>query len=169
VCLHRITGADLLIGARAVARHPHFQHYTSPVPGDQSMGAVLDWPDIALLLLDSFEPDDRPALWHKVDAHKQSVWILLQARPGAELTRAHNALRCRSARQCAVLSAKSRVVHKDDCWSDPKWDSEQAGYETQLWHVSPCKESYSGWRLGTSSEAVPIPVQSLLGDWEGYR
>ncbi len=59
-------------------------HYASPFPGDQSLGAVLDWrrhwPDVeALLLLDSFEPDDRPALWRKVDAHTQSVWILLQA------------------------------------------------------------------------------------------
>jgi hypothetical protein len=143
-CLHRITGADLLIGARAVTRHPHFQHYASPFPGDQSLGAVLDWPDVeALLLLDSFEPDDRPALWRKVDAHTQSVWILLQARPGAELTRAHSALRCRHARQCAVLRAKSRAVHNDDCWSEAKWDSEQDGYETQLWQVSPGKESYS--------------------------
>jgi hypothetical protein len=41
-CLHRITGADLLIGARAVARHPHFQHYAPPFPRDQSLGAMLD-------------------------------------------------------------------------------------------------------------------------------
>ena len=169
-CLHRITEADLLIGARAVTRHPHFRHYASPFPGDQSLGAVRDWPDVeALLLLDSFEPDDRPALWRNVDAHTQPVWILLQARPGAELTRAHSALRCRHARQCAVLRAKSRVVHKEDCWSEAKWDSEQAGYETQLWQVSPGKESNRGQRLGTSSETGPIPVQSLLGDWEGCR
>jgi hypothetical protein len=90
-------------------------------------------------------------------------------RPGAELTRANSALRCRHARQCAVLKAKSRVVYKDDCWSEAKWDSERAGYETQLWQVSPGKESYSGQRLGTSSETVPIPVQTLLGDWEGCR
>jgi hypothetical protein len=135
-CLHRITGAELLIGASAVARHPHFQHYVSPLHGDQSLGAVLDWPDDeALLLLDSFEPGDRPARWHKVDAHKQSVLILLQARPGAEHTRAHSALRGRNARQCAVLSAKSKVVHTDDCWSDAKWDAEQAGYEAQLWQA----------------------------------
>ena len=169
-CLHRITAAELLIGARAVARHPHFHHYASPFPGDQSLGAVQDWPDVeALLLLDSFEPDDRPALWRRVDAHTQPVWILLQARPGAELSRAHSALRCRSARQCAVLSAKSRVVHKEECWSDAKWDAEQAGYETQLWRVGPCNESGSRRRPGTLSEAVPIPVQSLLGNWESYR
>ncbi len=181
-CLHRITGAELLIGVRAVARHPHFQHYASPFPGDHSLGAVLDWPDVeALLLLDSFAPSDRPALWRRVDTHTQPVWILLQARPGAELSRAHSALRCRSARQCAVLRAKSRVVHKevvtqsgtlnrlDTKRSDAKWDAEQAGYETQLWRVGPCKEPCSEQSLGTASEAVPIPVQSLLGDWESYR
>ena len=166
-CLHGITGAELLIGARAVTRHPHFEHYASPSPADQRLGAVLEWPSVtALLLLDSFEPDDRPALWRKVDAHAQPVWILLQARPGSELSKIHRELRSRSARQCAVLSAKSRVVHKDECWSDAKWDSEQAGYETQIWRVDPpCR----GPRSGTPLETVPIPVQSLLGDWEIYR
>jgi hypothetical protein len=94
-----------------VARHPHFQHYASPFPGNQRLGAVLDWPDVeALLLLDSFEQDHRPALWRRVDAHTQPVWILLEARPGAEaaeLMRAYSTLRCRSACQCAVLSANS--------------------------------------------------------------
>lgn len=76
-------GAELLIGVRAVARHPHFQHYVSPFPGDQNLGAAVDWPDVeALLLLDSFAQDDRPSVWRRVDAHTQPVWILLQARPG---------------------------------------------------------------------------------------
>ena len=98
-CLHKITRAELLIGARAVTRHPHFQHYASPFPGDQKLGAVLDWPVVeALVLLDSFEPGDRPALWRKVDAHAQPVWVLLQARPGDELNRAHCELCRRSAR-----------------------------------------------------------------------
>ena len=88
-CLHRITGAELLIGVRAVARHSHFQHYASRFPCDQSLDAVIDWPDVeALLLLDSIEPnrDDRPVLWRGVNAHTQPVWILPQARPGAELS-----------------------------------------------------------------------------------
>jgi len=169
-CLHRITRSELLVGARAVTRHPHFQHYASPLPNDQRLGAVLDWPGVeALLLLDSFEPGERPALWRRVDAHAQPVWILLQARPGAGLSRAHSELRCRSARQCAVLSAKSRVVHKDECWCDAKWDAEPAGYETQLWRVDPCHEPCGGRRAGITGEAGPTPVQSLLGDWEGYR
>ena len=31
-----------------MAHHPHFQHYASPFPGDQSLGAVMDsdWPDV---------------------------------------------------------------------------------------------------------------------------
>ena len=40
-CLHRITRAELLIGARAVTRHPHFPHYVSPFPNDQRLGALL--------------------------------------------------------------------------------------------------------------------------------
>ena len=100
----------------------------SPLPDDQRLGAVVNWSGVeALLLLDSFEPGARPALWGKVDAHAHPVWILLQARPGAELGRAHSELRGCSARQCAVMSAKSGVVHKDDCWCDAKRDAEPAG------------------------------------------
>ena len=113
----------------------------SPLSDEQRLGAVLDWPGVeALLLLDSFEPGARPALWGKVDAHAHPVWILLQARPGAELGRAHSELRGRGARQCAVLSAKSKVVHKDGCWCEAKWDAVPAGYETQLWRVDPLNE-----------------------------
>ncbi len=91
-------------------------------------------------------------------AHEQPVWILLQARPGAELSKILRELRSRSACQCAVLSVKSRAVHKDEFWSDAKWDSEQAGYETQIWRVdTPCQ----GQRSGTPLETVPIPVQSM--------
>jgi hypothetical protein len=36
-------------------------------------------------------------------------------------------------------------------------------------HALACKEPCSGRRLGTLLGAVPIPVQSLLGDWKGYR
>jgi hypothetical protein len=61
-CLHRITAAELLIRVRAVARHPHFQHYASPFPGDQRLGAAMDWPDVdALLLLDSLAMIDLPS------------------------------------------------------------------------------------------------------------
>jgi hypothetical protein len=68
-CLHRITKAELLIGARAVARHPHFQLYAFQFP-----------------------EGDRPAVWQRVDAHANPVWILLLALPGAELSRAHSAV-----------------------------------------------------------------------------
>ena len=169
-CLHRITKTELLIGARAVTRHPHFQYYVSPLPDDQRLGAEMDWPGVdALLLLDSFEPDDRPALWRRVGAHARPVWILLRARPGAELGRSHSELRCRGARQCAVLSAKSRVVHRDECWCDAKWDAEPAGHETQLWRVDPRNEPCGGQWSGPAEEAAPTLVQSLLGDWEGCR
>ena len=162
--------AELLIGARAVTRHPHFPHFVAPFPNDQWLGAVPAWPEVpALLLLDSFAPADRPALWRKAGAHVQPVCVLLQARPGVELSGAHRALRCLGARQCAVLSAKGRVVHKDECWSDAEWDTEPAHHETQLWRVEPCSEPGSVRSPSTPAEAAPIPVQALLGDWEGYR
>ncbi len=70
---------ELVIGARAVPRHPHIQHYASPFSDDQKLGTVLDWPGVeALLLWDSFEPGDRPILWCRVDACAQPVWILLK-------------------------------------------------------------------------------------------
>jgi hypothetical protein len=70
-------------------------------------------------------------------------------------------LRCRSSRQCAALSVKSRVVRKDECWSDAKRDDELAGCETQLWQVDPCNEPRSGRRPYTLLELVPISSQSL--------
>jgi hypothetical protein len=55
-CLHRITQAELL--------------------GDQRLGTVLDCPWVeALLLLDSFEPRARTALWRRVDAHASTGMI----------------------------------------------------------------------------------------------
>jgi hypothetical protein len=75
-----------------VARHPHFQHYASPFPGEQSLGAVLDWPGVeALLLLDSFEPDDRPDLWRKVDAH---TVVRVDSPSSATGGRAHQGSQC---------------------------------------------------------------------------
>ena len=65
--------------------------------------------------------------------------------------------------------ALRRVVHKDDCWCDAKWDAEPAGYETQLWRVDPINAPGSGRKSGTRGETVPTPIQSLLGDWEGFR
>jgi hypothetical protein len=53
VCLHRITRAKLLIGAREVTRHAPLQHYVSPFPDYQRLGAALDWPGIEALLLPS--------------------------------------------------------------------------------------------------------------------
>ena len=55
-----------------------------------------------------------------------------------------------------------------DCsgWSEER---EPAGYETQLWRVDPFNEPGRGQKPGTRGETVPIPIQSLLGDWEDSR
>ncbi len=70
--LCRITGAELLIGVRAVLYNPYFQHFVPPFAGDQWLGATQEWPKIpALFVLDSFqvEPEDKQQLWSKVAAH----------------------------------------------------------------------------------------------------
>ena len=60
-CLRRTLGADLFIGARAVALNPHFQHFFSPDAIDLELGGVQSWPAVpALLLLDSFAPTESP-------------------------------------------------------------------------------------------------------------
>ena len=54
--LSGIQGANLLIGARAVAFNLHFQSIFTPDVRDSELGSVQSWPAwSALLLLDSFE------------------------------------------------------------------------------------------------------------------
>ena len=84
-CLHRILAVDLLVGARAVTLNPHFAHFYSPDlarASDCSLGAVQDWPAIpALLLLDSFAPEDRPGILEMASLHSHAVWILRLDQP----------------------------------------------------------------------------------------
>jgi hypothetical protein len=78
-CLQKSTGATLLIGASAVTYNlnPHFQYFSSPIPGDSEFGAVLNWPDEpALLLLESFAPDSRQTILQSASTHAAEVWIL---------------------------------------------------------------------------------------------
>lgn len=107
-CLRKITGAELLIGTRAVSHSPHFQHFVSPFAGDQWLGAVQEWPQVpALLLLDSFEPAAHPQLWSTVTIHRAPIWVLLQdCQTDAQLSIVAM-LRRLGARLSATLSAKA--------------------------------------------------------------
>ena len=78
-CLRRLIGADLLIGARAVAFNPHFQHFVSPDAIDMELGGVQSWPAVpALLLQDSFEPTERAQILAQAAIHCSVVWVLRQ-------------------------------------------------------------------------------------------
>ena len=159
-CLHRITGAELLIGSRAVAYNPHFRFFVSPFPGDRWVGATQEWPEVkALLILDSFEPTTRIKLWQLVAVHKSQIWILLQERPSAIFLQDTAQMRRLGARLCATLSSKSKVVHETACWADAKWDVHSAHFATQIWQVDP------KFANGTA----PLNIPSLLGSWEGRR
>jgi hypothetical protein len=147
-----------------------------------TLGAALDWPGVeALLLLDSFEPGDQPALWRNLGSptpcgFSHSLWVLPhilcgfsfkldQLMSSAGLTQPHSKLCLCSACQCAVLNAKRRVIHQDNCVMQsgiPNW----LVHETQLWRVSvyPCKDLGSGWWSRPQREVVLIPVQGRLGE-----
>ena len=163
--LHRITGAELLIGVRAVLYNPHFQHFVSPFAGDQWLGASQEWPQVpALLLLDSFEPEDKQQLWSKVTAHGASVWVLLQDHPTDVQLGTVGTLRLLGARLSATLNAESLIVHDTSCWSDAKWDVRPARFATQLWHVEP-----DGVRENLQRNIHPLIIPPLLGSWESRR
>ncbi len=161
--LRRITGAELLIGTRAVSHNQHFQHFVSHLAGDQWLGAVQEWPQVpALLLLDSFEPAAHPQLWSTVATHATPIWVLLQdCQTDAQLGTVA-LLRQLGARLSATLGAKSLVVHDATCWSDEKWDALPAGFATHLWQIPPA----SGTGVSPVSTAPLLVIPPLLGSWE---
>ena len=158
--LQRITGAELLIGSRAVAYNPHFRFFASPFTGDRWLGATPVWPSVtALLTLDSFEPTARTKLWQSVAVHKSPIWILLQERQSAVFLQDTAEMRRLGARLCAMLSSKSNVVHETACWADAKWDVHPARSATQIWKVEPA----------FAADTIHLNIPPLLGSWDGRR
>ncbi len=136
-CLQRSTGATLLIGASAVTYNPHFRYFSSPVPGDSEFGAVQEWPpEPALLLLDSFAPESRQTILQSAagdEAEAAEIWILRQDRKNESTLRNLSVLRGPGSTLCALIPARSRVLHGDGCWAEAKWDVVPSGSGTQLW------------------------------------
>jgi hypothetical protein len=55
--IRQATGAEALTGASAITYNLHFTSFLSPFECDQSLGALLQWPDVpVLLVLDLFYP-----------------------------------------------------------------------------------------------------------------
>ena len=76
-CIREITGAQLHLGARAVAYNPHFPFFASPFAGDIWLGAVLEWPSVPLLFTpDSYDPAASQQVWQRLEQHHQPIWVL---------------------------------------------------------------------------------------------
>jgi hypothetical protein len=165
--LQRSTGAALLIGASAVTYNPHFRYFSSPVPGDSEFGAVQVWPpEPALLLLDSFAPESRQLVLQSAASlsHEAEIWILRQDHKNESALRDLNVLRGLGCTLCALIPARSRVLHGDGCWVEAKWDVIPSGSVTQLWKL--CAKQVSDLNR---IQLQPLAVQQALGHWEQNR
>ena len=164
-CLQKVTGATLLVGASAVTYNPHFQHFFSPIPGDDELGAVQGWPAVpALLLLDSFSPESRQNVLQSASNHGACVWILRQDQRKESALQDRRTLCSLGATLSALIPAKSLVLHGDGCWEEAKWDACPSAHATQLWRLS-CA---SNPELSRNDEQ-PSDVQQSLGQWEQTR
>ena len=162
-CLRGILGTDLLVGARAVTFNPHFAHFCSPDAEDSALGAEVEWePLAALLLLDSFAPENRLVVLnqalHHVVQYDTAVWILRYDQPSSWATNDLKKLRELKARMVANLPAKSLILHDIECWSYAKWDSKPSHFNAQLWLLCPSS-------MQAKSLPEPLRVQTLLGNW----
>ena len=162
-CLRRVLKVELLVGARAVVYNPHFPHFVSPDAGDSSFGAATQWPvQPALILLDSFSPQDRSSVLERARAHCCAVWILRSDRPSPRAVEDNAILHRLDACLMLLLPARSLLLHDTSCWSEAKWDSVPSRYLTQLWLLRP-----------SSACVHPCPdpesVQNLLGKWDSRR
>jgi hypothetical protein len=146
--LSRITGAELLIGARAVTNNQHFSHFASPFSGDRWLGAMLEWKATPL------RPRlVRKCIWQKVVAHvPQSGFYPLQKQPTDVSTP------CSS--MCHSLSEAIRVVHEAIAAGDAN------GTLTQL----VMQHSFGMWYLTVPQGSTcltalwgPLNVLPLLG------
>ena len=162
-CLRRILAVDFVVGTRAVVSNPHYQHFLSPVETDSSLGALTDWPpQPALLLLDSFAPEDRSNILDQAAQHGHIVWILRLDQPSQWAAADISKLRELQAQRVVDLPAKSLVHHDAQCWSAAKWDSTRSRYISQFWLLGPPLER------GTACTDPQI-VREQLGSWDNRR
>ena len=159
-CIREITGAQLLLGARAVAYNPHFSLFASPFAGDRWLGAVLEWPSTPLLFTpDSYDPAARQHVWQRLEQHRQPIWILIQERKSPAYERDLLTMRTRGAKLCLSLGPTCKVVHKPDCWADARWDTYPTRQVTQLWLLE----------HQINEEASPRIFPTLFGNWDTRR
>jgi hypothetical protein len=68
---------------------------------------------------------------------------------------------------CAMISARSRVLHGDGCWAEAKWDVYPSGSVTQVWKV--CIKKRLKPEPNCIAAACRSTVQQSLGHWEQNR
>jgi len=161
-CLRRITGAQLLIGARAVKFHPHFSFFISPDANDIFLGAADSWPDVpAVLIINSYPPTARSQILQQASTHGSPVWVLRQDESTHAAREELMVLRQKNAKLVAILPRDSLVLHDQRCWSCANWDSKPARTASQVWRLG----------CGRTSEEPTSPqeFQQQLGCWETRR
>jgi ribonuclease HI len=162
-CLRRILAVDFIVGTRAVASNPHYQHFFSPVETDSSLGASTDWPpQPALLLLDCFAPEDRPNILEQAAKHGHPVWVLRLDQPSRRAIVDIRKLQELRAQRVVDLPAKSLVHHNTQCWSAAQWDSQGSRYISQFWLLRPPSGSDVAY-------TDPNIVREQLGSWDNRR
>jgi hypothetical protein len=128
---HHVQWSRHRLAASAVTYNLHFRYFSSAVPGDSKFGAVQEWPpESALLLLDSFAPESRQTDLQSAASHEAEIWILRQDHKTESALRDLSVLRGLGSTQCALIPARSRVLHGDGCWAEAKWDIVPSGSVT---------------------------------------
>ena len=154
--IRQVTGVELLVGASAVMFNPHFRHFVSPYPPDVHLGSTVTWlPVSALLILDSFAPQQRRKVLEQAATHGSAVWVLWQHENGSDDPCLVTLQRL--ARLYAELPKKSMVLHSRECWETAAWDVAPSRCVTQLWRLDACPDS-----LRSDPEPSPSVVQQYL-------
>jgi hypothetical protein len=112
-CIRDKTGAQLHLGARAVAYNPspYFPLFASPFVGDRWLGAVLEWPSVPLLFTpDSYDSAARQQVWQRLKQHRQPIWVLIQERSSPAYQRDLLILRTLDAQLCLSLGPICKLV-----------------------------------------------------------
>ena len=115
--------------------NPHFQHFFSSDVRDSELGSVKSWPSgSALLLLASFEPNDRAQIFF------ESLWhgIGFTSRLIVSLSSFGLAISSQLLSVVSISSSstpKGMVLHPMSHWQDLRWDSKPARFSSQLWQI----------------------------------
>ena len=159
-CIREITGAQLHLGARAVAYNPHFPFFASSFAGNIWLGAVLEWPSVPLLFTpDSYDPAASQQVWQRLEQHRQPIWVLIQERSSPAYQRALLIMRTLGAQLCLSVGPTCKVVHESVCWADARWDTYPTRHVTQLWKIE----------QPSNVETSPRTLPSLFGNLDTRR